>query len=176
MKPSDFDNISMNGRMAYGILCAEAYLTCKYPEDNWSTLSRLMWGATSSYWDIWDSRFIEVIPEYLFEKDSFAESEFEYLTEQDYNTFVALFKDKPLIVNTLLMKLHELEEVYSYSSIPGTGKEASSIIVELCEILEQDSVPLPELSTVSFSHFSEKDGWGEQFNGEKLSLILRKNN
>ena len=172
MKVSDLNSISMNGRMAYGILCVETYLMAKYPKDNWSDLSKLMWESTSSYWDEWDNKFIEIIPEYLFEKETYAESEFEHLTEDEYNSYVALFKDKPLIVNTLLMKLHELEEVYCYSSIPGKGKDASQFIVDICNTLEEEGVSLPDLNLVKFSDFSEKNGWGEQFDGSKLSLII----
>ncbi len=52
----------MNGRMAYAILCVEKYLKEKYPDDAWNELSKLMWSVTSIYWDEWDNKFIEIIP------------------------------------------------------------------------------------------------------------------
>jgi len=172
MKTSDFDNISMNGRMAYAILCIEKYLISEYPNEDWSELSRIMWGATSMYWDEWDDKFIEIIPQYLFEFKTYEEAAFEVITEEEYNSFVALLKDKSDIVNQLLMKLQELHEVYCYSSVPGSGKEASDIVLDVCSILEQAGIPLPDINIVSFSHFSEKDGWGNDFEGEPLSLVL----
>ena len=172
MNTSDFDNISMNGRMAYAILCIEKFFIAEYPKENWTELSKLMWGATSMYWDEWDDKFIEIIPQFLFEFKTYEEAAFERITEEEYNSFVALLKDKPAIINQLLMKLQELHEVYCYSSIPGTGNEASNIVLDICAILEQARIPLPDIKAVTFSHFSEKDGWGNDFDGTKLSLIL----
>ena len=174
MNTSDFNCISMNGRMAYAILCIEKYLIENFPEDNWDALSELMWASTSEYWDEWDNKFIEIIPENLFEFDTYAESNFEVLTEDEYNSFVSLLKDKPDTVNSLLMKLHQIQNVYRYSSIPGNGKEASQLVLDICHILEQNDISLPDLDVVSFSSFTEKDGWGESFDGTKLSLILNR--
>ncbi len=174
MTISDFNNISMNGRMAYAILCIEKYLQEKFPDDNWTELSMLMWSATSAYWDEWANKFIEINPEYLFEFKTYAESGFEAISEAEYNSFVALLKDKPDTVNSLLMKLYEIQEVYCYSSIPANGKEASQIVLDICDILEQNSITLPDISTVSFSRFSERNGWGNDFNGTKLSIILNR--
>lgn len=174
MNASKFDSISMNGRMAYGILCVESYLLNKYPQDDWTPLASIMWEATSSYWDTWDWKYIEIIPEFLFEKDSFEESSFDYLTKENYECFSALLKGKDDNVNALLMKLHEFQEIYCYSSIPGKGREASRLIVDMCEILEHGGVAIPDVATVSFSKFDEKDGWGYSFDGKKMSLVLRR--
>lgn len=175
MNKKKVENISMNGRMAYGILCVESYLKSRFPDDNWTALSELMWEATSSYWDKWDNKFIEVIPEYLFEKASYAESAFDCLTEAEYNSYVELLKGKPSTVNDLLMKLHELQEVYCYTNIPGKGDEATQIVLDICEILMREGIEIPSVSLVAFSTFSEKNGWGEQFDGRKLSFILGSN-
>ena len=174
MNISDFNNISMNGRMAYAILCVEKYLKEKFPNDNWDNLSKLMWNVTAIYWDEWDNKFIEIIPEYLFEFSTYAESDFEEITEEEYNSFVSLLKDKPATLNDLLMKLHQIQEVYSYSSIPDNGKEASQIVLDICSILKNDGISLPDINTVTFSNFSERNGWGSKFDGTKLSLILNK--
>ncbi len=43
-----FETISMNGRMAYLIMCVENFLATKYPEKDWSFVSDIMWKATST--------------------------------------------------------------------------------------------------------------------------------
>ena len=174
MNSSDFENISMKGRMAYIILCVETYLLAKFPEEDWSTLSQWMWSVTSSYWDNWGYKFIEIIPEYLFEFPSYEESDFEQLTNEEYDFFTKLLKNKPAELNQLLLKAHDLEEVYCYTRIPKHGQEAIDIVLEVCSILEKNKIPLPDIQLVQFSSFSEKDGWGERFDGTKLSLILGK--
>ncbi len=174
MKYSDFENISMNGRMAYLILCVEKYLITKYPHTDWTVLSKWMWKATSEYWDEWGYRFIEIIPEYLFEFDSYEASNFEAISKEDYDYFTKLFKDNTEILNELLQKLYDMQEVYCYTSIPGKGNDAIQIVLDMCNVLEKENVSLPDPSIVSFSTFKDKDGWGEDFDGEKLSLILNK--
>ena len=175
MNTSDFSNISMNGRMAYSILCVEKVLVAKYPDDDWSVLSKEMWKATSTYWDEWGNRFIEIIPEYLFEFDTYEESDFEGITKDEYDYFVNLLKGRSDVLNQLLLKLYELQEVYCYTSIPGNGPKASEIVLDICNTLEQNSISLPDISTVAFSNFSEKDGWGYDFDGESISIILSHN-
>ncbi len=53
--------VSMNGRMAYVIMCVEAYLINKYPDRDWSIISRKMWQATSMNWADWPDMFSSVI-------------------------------------------------------------------------------------------------------------------
>lgn len=172
MQASDFNEISMNGRMAYLILCVELYVKTLYPDKDWSVLSKWMWGATSEYWDEWDSKFMEIIPEFLYEFDSYKESDFECISEDEYDYFTSLFDGLSDEFNSMLLKLHELQQVYCYESIPGNGADASKIVVDACGILEANHIDLPNLEKVSFSRFSEKDGWGNDFDGTKLSIIL----
>ena len=94
------------------------------------------------------------------------------MKKEDYFAFVELFKNKPDTINQLLLKLQDLYDVYIYSDIPGEGEEASQIVLDICNILDQNNVSLPNVESVSFSSFSEKNGWGNSFNGESLSLIL----
>lgn len=162
----------MNGRMAYIILCIEKYLLSMYPDTDWSILSERMWDVTNSYWDEWDNSFIEIIPEFLFEFDTYDDSDFENLSREDYDYFSNLLKDRDSSLNNLLLKLHELQTVYCYSSIENDGAEASEIVLSATEILTDNNVELPDISSVSFSSFSEKNGWGEMFDGTTLSLIL----
>ena len=143
-----------------------------YPDTDWSILSERMWDVTNSYWDEWDDSFIEIIPEFLFEFDTYDDSDFENLSREDYDYFSNLLKDRDSSLNNLLLKLHELQTVYCYSSTEGDGAEASEIVLSATEILTDNNVELPDISSVSFSSFSEKNGWGEMFDGTTLSLIL----
>ncbi len=172
MQAKDFNEISMNGRMAYLILCVESYVKAVYPDKDWTVLSQWMWNATSEYWDEWDSKFMEIIPEFLFECDSYEESDFECISEDEYEYFTSLFDGLSDEFNNLMLKLHELQQVYCYESIPGRGTDASKIIVEACNILEHNDIVLPDPEKIAFSRFLEKDGWGNDFDGTELSLIL----
>ncbi len=74
------------------------------------------------------------------------------------------------------MNLHQIQKVYCYSSISDNEKKASQIVLDICNILKQNHVTLPDINTVSFSSFSERDGWGNKFDGTRLSLILNRGN
>ncbi len=168
--------------MAYAILCVEQYLKTKYPDKDWSRLSERMWPVTNMSWDEWAEEFMEIIPQYLFENDTYEESDFEFLEEADYEEFTGLFKDisdrlyddEHDRVNYLLLSLYKLEEVYAYTEIPGNGEESLKIIDKMCEILTQEDVILPKIETVSFSSFTERNGWGNRFDGTGISLILNR--
>ena len=100
-------NISMNGRMAYAVMCVENYLVKIYPDKDWNILSKKMWASTAEYWNDWYDQFIECIPEYLFEADTYGASEFEYLTEDEYAIFSTLYSGVHDDINELLSLLSE---------------------------------------------------------------------
>lgn len=169
----------MTGRMAYTILCVEKYLLDKYPDKDWKELSSRMWKVTSVAWDEWIDEFIEIIPQYLFEFDNFEESDFEELSKEDYDYFVKLYEgvseglcdDPSDKVNFLLNSLKELEEVYSYTSIPGKGEESIAIVSKVCTMLSEENIEIPDISLVEFSSFEDRNGWGKSFDGTSISLI-----
>ncbi|MCF0114933.1 MAG: hypothetical protein HUJ56_06225, partial [Erysipelotrichaceae bacterium] len=75
------------------------------------------------------------------------------------------------VLDFLLTKPHEMAMVYEGTSI-GDGHESIEIIEEVEELLKINHLPLPDEQKVAFSSFSELHGWGENFNGRSLSVIL----
>ena len=63
--------------------------------------------------------------------------------------------------------------VYSYTSIPGKGKESIDLIKKSIKILEENDIKLPDPKKIEFSSFDEKNGWGNNFDGTYLSIILK---
>ncbi len=93
----DFENISVTGRIAYGIMCAEEYLVYKYPDKDWIVVFKDFWEITNlELWDEWIDKTVEIIPEYLFEFNSYISSCFEYLTESKYNKLKKVYNNTPL--------------------------------------------------------------------------------
>lgn len=173
MEPQNsFNKISMIGRFAYAVMCAERYALAKYPEKDWRPLFSWMWQGTSDYFDEWYYRFMEILPEYLYEFNSYKDADFEYLSEDDYNYYSEFLKDIDENMETLLVIPTKISMVYSYTSIPGKGKECSDLVKQAIKILEDNDIDLPEIKDVAFSSFEEKNGWGEPFDGTKLSSIL----
>lgn len=61
----DFKTISIRGRIAYGIMCAESYALSKFPDRDWKPLFQVLWGISRDdvYWDEWASDVIDRLPE-----------------------------------------------------------------------------------------------------------------
>lgn len=167
----DFTKISMNGRLAYTIMCAERYAKANYPLKDWRKLFAWLWKATSSFYDEWYYRFMEILPEYLYEFDTYEESNFDYLSKEDYEFYYMLLKDVDNSMKTLIKIPADISMIYSYMPIPGIGEESIKLVYKSIKILEKKKIELPNPSQIAFSSFKEKNGWGKQFDGKKLSII-----
>ena len=170
----DFSNISMNGRVAFSVMCAERYALAKYPEKDWKPLFTWMWQVTSDYFDEWFYRFMEILPEYLYEFDNYKDADFDYLTKEQYAYYAEFLKDIDKSMETLINIPADISMVYCYTCIPGKGEESLELVQKAINILEDNNIDLPDPEDVAFSPFTEKYGWGEDFDGTRLSVVLNK--
>ena len=55
---AEFENISIRGRIAYGIMCAENIALASFPERNWHPVFERLWSIMDGdvYWDEWASK------------------------------------------------------------------------------------------------------------------------
>lgn len=176
-----FDSVSMNGRMAYVIMCVESFLVSKYSDKNWTIVSEQMWKATSENWGDWPEEYSSIIPdvflqyEYFDEEDlgdSITETEFVMLKELYDGVTEGSENDPSDEVNYMLNKPYEMAMVYE-GTVIGDGKESIQIIDEVENILKKNDVPLPDYTKVQFSSSNELNGWGNDFDGTSLSIILK---
>lgn len=166
--------VSWTGRYAYALMCGEKYLTSKYPHKEWGTLFSLLWEATSlETLDEWSEKVIDILPECFFEFDCFEKSDFNHLTKADYEKFHVLYQGLGSDFTQLIEYIYKIFEDCAYASIEGTGQKSLSTIACILKMLEDESIPAPDPQSVAFSKFSEKNGWGEPFNGTKLSMVLK---
>lgn len=173
-------DVSMNGRMAYTIMCVEAYLESRYPDRDWTIVSREMWKATNEYWDIFYDAFCELLPEIFLTYDSYNEDLAKAISEEEFKIIKLLYtgittgsEDNPEDeVNFMLNKPYEMAMVYE-GTVIGDGHESFDIIECAEKILAKYNIELPDYHKVEFSSFSEKNGWGNRFDGTSLSIILK---
>lgn len=172
MFADNFKDISLLGRISYGIMCAEKYATCKAPTKNWSPLFERLWTVTDSdtYWDIWADQVVELLPECLFDSNEYSPSDFEYLTEAEFGEMRALSSGMPPEWNTLLKRIHDMEDVYVYTTIPQEGALSLNYLQEIVSTLANEGIDLPDWEKVSFSRFSECDGRGNSFDFKERGL------
>ncbi|MCI8630515.1 MAG: hypothetical protein HFE57_13675 [Firmicutes bacterium] len=171
-----FKKISVIGRIAYGIMCAEEYLIVKYPKKSWDIVFEKYWEVTNlRYWDEWMDEVMEYIPEYLFEFDNYEDSNFEYLKEEKYNELKNLYENisSDSDVNTILKMVWSLANSHAYASINGYGKESLDNLNAIILFLENNNINLPDFTKIDDLLFLENKGWGIRFDGKYLSKTLK---
>ncbi|MCF0133874.1 MAG: hypothetical protein HUJ72_08415 [Blautia sp.] len=176
-----FNNISMNGRMAYVIMCVEAWLQGTYPDRDWTIVSEAMWRATEMNWGDWPEIYAGYIPHVLFSYEEYGEDLTESFPEDIYNRLKKLYlgitsgnEDDPEdMLDYMLTKPHEMATVYEGTGI-GDGNESIEIIEGIEKVLNSSGIPLPDHHRLYFSDHDQLHGWGNSFDGRFLSVILGK--
>lgn len=170
------DNFSIRGRVAYVIMCFERYVTRKYPDKDMSRVAELMWKIIddSDYIDNSAYRYMEIIPEYLFEAEDFVSSQFDYLTEQDYNYFTELLPvpENDIDLNIIMHKVYDIAMEYAYTVVELDQPETKEYLKEVSNILRKNDIELPNLSDIPKYEWDDTHGWGKCFDGRYLSIIL----
>lgn len=174
MKSKKLKQVSLLGRIAYAIMCAEKISVEKYPDKDWKVIFEIFWKACDcEALDVWSWEIMEYIPKYLFEFKDFESADFEYIDKEKYLKLVEIYKGVDDSINQILLAIRNIEEEYAYSSIPEYGRISLEYIDEILAILEKNGVSPPDPQLVAFSKFCERDGWGEPFDGTKLSIVLK---
>ena len=175
MKKQDFKNISMTGRYAYALLCIEKLFVEKFPQKDFSKVFEFFWkGTEEPNWDKMSEFARDLTNDALFDSSIFDEDNFFIINEQDFEFYYKLFDDMRDISNACFSSLFDFLTVYENASIPGFGKESIDSLFQIINLLEKHNVKLPDIEKISFSTFNERNGWGNNFNGGLLSLILNK--
>lgn len=174
-------DVSMNGRMAYTIMCVEAYLVSKYPDRDWTIVSREMWKATNEYWDIFYDAFCELLPEIFLTYDSYNEDLAKSISEEEFKIIKQLYAgittgsedESNDEFAQMIRKPFDFCMAYEGTGI-GDGSDGYALIDETEKILTENGIPLPDYHKVEFSSYTELNGWGNDFDGRPLSVILNK--
>jgi len=175
MKKQDFKNISMTGRYAYILLCIEKLFVEKFPQKDFSKIFEFLWkGTEDANWDKMSEFVGDLSNDSLFESAIFDKDNFLVINEQDFKLYYNLLEDINDISNVCFSSLFDFLTVYENTSIPGLGKESIDSLFEIINLLKNHNVELPNIETISFSNFNERNGWGNHFDGSSLSIILNK--
>ncbi len=173
-----YDTLSIRGRVAYAIMCFERYVTCKYPDKDMSAVADMMWKIidNSDYIDNSSYRYMEIIPEYLFEANDFTSSEFDYLTEKEYDLFTDLLPtpDIDANLNTIMHLIYDIAMEYAYTVVELDAPETKEYLQEISKILQTNSITLPKVDDIPKYEWDDTHGWGQPFDGRYLSIIIKK--
>ena len=174
MNTRDFNNISIRGRVAYAILCFENYVQARYTDKDFSVIASLMWSIVgdTGYIDENADKYMEAIPEYLYEFDNFEDSEFDYITKEEYESFKSILCPSDASLNTIMHRIYDIATEYAYEGFDAPGNETIQYICDVVDELRKNNVPVPEYKLVQPFSFDEYDGWGDFIQASGLSNII----
>lgn len=174
MNKKTFYGISIRGRVAYAIMCFEEYVIAKYPERDFSPVSKIMWNivSASDSIDISAEKYMEIIPEYLYEFSVYEDADFEYLTKEQFLSLREIIPSDCEDLNVIMHRIYDIAMEHAYAAIDVPAKESINLLVEVIAILQKDSIRLPEMKKVEDFSFEESMGWGKPITPKGLSKIL----
>ena len=166
----DFKTISIRGRIAYGIMCAESYALSKFPDRDWKPLFQVLWGISSDevYWDEWASDVIDRFPEMVLSDDP---RDWEETDPEVLEQCRALYRGMPEAFDRILSGIVDIEEADAYTVVEGYGAAALESLQGIIDVMRSEGVELPDPSPVEPMRF-EGDGRGGAFDARPLSRIL----
>lgn len=166
-----FSDVSVMGKTAYAILCFEEYIKAKYPDADMMPVLELAWKQTYNYIDQYAYKFVEIIPECLFEFNSY-NSEFEEISEEEFHMFRKILNNTDEDLNKLMLQISNTLRAYEGTRINDNGIQSSYHLQKVISILEKNNIPLPDTKKV-LPYTSDKcDGWGEKVYPEGISTML----
>ena len=184
----EFENITLIGRLCYLFMCIEKYLVSLYPHQNWLPIAKRMWQWTKQeYWEIGLDIYDEVVPEYIFEFDTYEETNIRTydgnLKKEDYDEITACFKDitsgnpKDEICQVLMMPSKFGNECECCNSFFDIEPYTLNILNHIRKILCSYNISLPDITLINTFSFNrnksnERERWGKPVDAKYLSIIL----
>ncbi|KAA8756747.1 hypothetical protein [Paenibacillus sp. UASWS1643] len=174
MDMEQFKYISLRGRVAYGISCFEnIILTLKYDVNDWKLVLNYLWEFTSTqYLDDWNEVVVELIPENLLEFQTYEEHEFERLSKDEFLYLFKLYQYIDRSINTSIRDIYELGISHAYSVIEGYGENSLNSLQKIINFMNHSNFPLPDIQSFLIYSIKENRGWGDKFDGTKVSKII----
>lgn len=162
MKTDCFREISIRGRVAYCIKCFALYCARAFPTTDFSIVidyaARII--DDSDYIDVSALRYMEIIPEYLYEFERYEDAEFDYLTKEDYWKFRALLPYDDTDLNTLMRRIYDIAYAYCYVGVEPGAPDTLPYILDVLTVMQKHNIMPPDVDCFSKYSFKESHGWG----------------
>lgn len=174
MNKRDFYSVSILGMVAYCIMCLENYVLEAYADHDFAPVLRLAWDIVGpdGYIDENAYRYMEAIPEYLFEFDDYEAAELEYLTREEFDELRGLLDPGDQTLNLVMHRLNDIAMCYAYTAVKNPPREAVDLVFDVVDCLGKHGIQLPDFELVRGFAFSEFHGWGAHISPEGLSKVI----
>lgn len=180
MEKCELENLSLTGRLCYLFMCIEKYLTICYPQKEWIFVAKKMWQWTNVYWNEGCDIYSVVVPEYLFEFDTYEKTNmlaFEgKLSKKDYLELTNLFAglttgNSEDEINQVLMLPIEFNNECECTNFDTANNPTLKILYKMQDFLSLHNISFPSVSRVQNMTVNQKNGWGNFIDSKYLSII-----
>ena len=162
-----FINMSIRGRVAYGICCLQNTLIwADASTEEWHLILDHLWEFTESEnIEEWFYSTAEYLPEYVLDNVPFHKRENEYVS-QSFNDYLAtIYRKTNPIIYKIMDAIFMAGTIEMYGSIVDGGQQSLSHIIRLIDIMKSNNIPLPDYSI--FKKFT--GSWGRTFSREEVN-------
>ena len=170
---NNFKDISIRGRVAYCISCFEnvlLYYGCD--KEKWKFVLEQLWSFMNvEYVDDWFYQTAEILPECILE-DKYDEDPYEFIDKRMFYELYQLYDSSCEVIKKIIRLIFELGSRELYGRIQGYSESTIEILEKVIQLCKKESIQLPDIADYKKYSFSVKNGWGEKFEGRKLSKIL----
>ena len=183
MKSEDIGNFTLLARTAFAIMCFEKYVLSVYSHVDFKPVAEMMWHIVdgSDYLDEAAYKYAEIIPDSLFEYDSFETLDYEYMTKEQYVLFSNILNPQDHDLNRLMEAIYDIAMSYCYTMVTPGAPATIPYLQEVIGVLEKHKLDLPDLSLLSNHSISCRSpkayrnfNWmGNNIDPKELSIILK---
>ncbi len=158
--------ISINGRMALGVICLERFVKLKELHNNEEVLEllELLWEFTSSNTlDKWEEKIKEYQPcciEETYKEKKY--EDYEFLTKEKIKKYYKLYKESSPDLEEMVESVIEIGCGNLYGGTGEYSKWTLNPTVTVLKIMKRNEIDIPDLKIFERSSFKEKHGWGER--------------
>lgn len=162
----NFKNISIRGRLAYGIICTQK-LFDKY-NINYSDyqvfnnfFDKLWLICEQDNLEEYEGYINEIVPYSIIERSEKDFEDLEYITQEEAQELRDLYKAFPPNILKSMELLSEIAFGNMYGSTGNHSPITYSAIMKLLDCINTENIDLEDIELISVFDFNELHGWGE---------------
>ena len=165
MEIHEFKNISIRGRMAFGIICFEHALKhLNYDFEDWDIILKELWSFTElEFIDEWLYAFAGYTASSILENLSFAEKGFEKVAESEYVILKKLYNKADDLICDLTDILFWLGTTDLYGELVNNSLKTLEELEKIIGLMKVNNISMPLETLFRKFSYSEKGGWGNSF-------------
>ena len=184
MNSADLGNLTLLARVAFAIMCFERYTASVYPGTDFRPAAEMMWRITDGSEPLDEAayRYVDIIPECLFEFETYAQYQANgdtKLTEEQYRLFTGILNKDDPDLDKLMQRIYDIAMEYVYTIVKPGAPETLPYLQEVIDILEFRQIGLPDPALLAAYVFPKSNprafrsfNWmGESVDPAELSMF-----